>query len=92
MTPRRRLIAGVTVSGTVLCLSLSASAHAPAAQGDGPAQRGAKPLPAQVADLRAKLASGIPSLGGGGEEKSALQNIVQFFSFFNCARPGWKNC
>lgn len=92
MTPRRRLIAGVTVSGAVLCLSLSASAHAPDAQGDGLARRGAKPLPAQVADLRAKLASGILPLGGDGEEKSALQNIVQFFNFFNCARPGWKNC
>jgi hypothetical protein len=89
MARKRRLIAGVTASGAVLCLTLSASGHTLNPSGD---LRGPEPLPSRVDSLRAKLIAGIPPPGSDAEEKATLQNIVQFFNFFNCSRPGWKNC
>ncbi len=91
MKRKGRLIAGATVSGAVLCLNLSASGHTLDGK-DTAVLLGEKTLPSRIEDLRKKLNSGISLLTNDGKEKTAVENIVQFFNFFNCHRGRWKNC
>lgn len=90
MTHNRRLVAGFTASGAVLCLTLSADGHG---AGQHIARGLEQSVPSRVESLREKLNAGFPQFGSGaGNEK--IQNIVQFFNFNNtkCVRPGFRNC
>jgi hypothetical protein len=87
---RHRLVAGATASGAVLWLTLSANGHSLEQQSVSvPSEE--RILPQRVDDLRKKLRAELPELGSG-KGSGAVQNIVQFFNFLNCSRPGWRNC
>lgn len=84
---KRRLVAGFTASGTVLCLTLSADGHG----ADQHITRGLdQSVPSRVESLREKLNAGFPQFGSGAGSEQ-IQNIVQFFNFSNC-RSKSKNC
>jgi hypothetical protein len=89
MLERQKLIAAVTASGAMLLLSVSADGHANSQQGVEP-----NPFPEllslRVEQLRAKLQQTTP--GDTEATPGKLDNIVQFFNFYNCMRPGWRNC
>ena len=89
MSSKRKLLAAVTASGAVLCLSVSAdsSVYSPATQSINPFP---ELLSLRVEQLREKLRSTSPSDDGAANDK--IDNIVQFFNFYNCMRPGWRNC
>jgi hypothetical protein len=89
MTSKRKLLAAVTASGAVLCLSVSAdsSVYSPAIESINPFP---ELLSLRVEQLREKLRSTSPSDDGATNGK--IDNIVQFFNFYNCLRPGWRNC
>jgi hypothetical protein len=90
MRHKGRLVAAVTASGAILCLTLSASGRSVDGQSNPNLSR-EKPLSLRVEDLREKLRAGFPALGREpGQQK--IDNVVQFFNFLNCHRPGWKNC
>ena len=92
MRRKRQLVAGVTVTGAVLCLTLSAGANTSAPQNDLTLEAH-KPLAARVEDLREKLNAGLPQFKKKPGQNRAIENIVQFFKFLNCSRPdGWHNC
>jgi hypothetical protein len=85
---KRRLVAGFTASGTVLCLTLSADGHG----ADQRITRGLEhSVPSRVESLREKLNAGFPQFGRGADN-GQIRNIVQFFNFSNCARTKSKNC
>lgn len=78
MTRKRQLVAGVTASGALLCLTLSADG---ATIAQNTATNNARALALRVQDLRDKLHSGFPENDARGKE---IKNIVQFFNFNNC--------
>jgi hypothetical protein len=89
MKSKRRLLAAVTASGAVLFLSVSADSSVYPLSADS-----ANPFPEllslRVERLREKLRLISPSDNGATNGK--IDNIVQFFNFYNCMRPGWRNC
>jgi hypothetical protein len=86
-----KLLAAITASGAVLCLNIPAQAHLSSHQDEPSIESESRPLSLQVEQLQEKLRSSAPD---PGEESGAsrIKNIVQFFNFFNCFRPGWRNC
>jgi hypothetical protein len=91
MKSHRKLLAAITASGAVLCLSVSADSSTSLGNNDAP-----NPFPEllslRVEQLREKLRLVSPidnSLNATGKK---IDNIVQFFNFYNCMRPGWRNC
>jgi hypothetical protein len=90
MKSKRRLLAAVTASGAVLCLSVSSDsyAHVPAIEPS------ANPYPEllslRVEQLKEKLRTISPNPEGTTNGK--IKNIVQFFNFYNCMRGAWRNC
>jgi hypothetical protein len=89
MKSKRKLLAAVTASGAVLCLSFSAdgSVYPPGAESTN---RFPELLSLRVEQLREKLRFISPS--DNDETNGKIDNIVQFFNFYNCMRPGWRNC
>jgi hypothetical protein len=83
MKSRRRLLAAVTASGAVLCLSVSAdgSVYRDAAESTNPFP---EQLSLRVERLREKLRATSP--GGHDVTSGKIDNIVQFFNFNNCMR------
>jgi hypothetical protein len=88
MTSKPRLVAAITASGAILCLSVSAQGHNASNQGPQLIEPEKKSLSARVEQLREKLLTSSPVFGRDSAEER-IDNIVQFF---NCMRPGWKNC
>jgi hypothetical protein len=88
MALKGKLLAGVTVSGLVLCLSMSARSHVTESSSLDPTAE-PRPVSARADQLREKLRATKPASSG---EENAIRNVVQFFNFFNCFRPGWRNC
>lgn len=93
MQQKQRLLAAVTASGALLCLSVSADG------GVSPAATGTtNPFPEllslRVEQLREKLRSISPGADDATSVSRAtkIDNIVQFFNFYNCMRPPWRNC
>ena len=85
---KSKLLAAVTASGAILCLTVSADSR------DEPTDR-ASTLSLRVEQLREKLrSSSFSSFSDSDDDiaKEKIENIVQFFNFFNCFRPGWRNC
>jgi len=85
-----RLLAAITASGAMLCLNLAADARSP-----DPSRTigepGTTPLALRVEQLKAKLRSSAPALEPGASEEQ-IENVVQFYNFFNCFRGAWRNC
>ena len=85
-----RLLAAISASGALLCLNLAADARNPdASQTIGESET--TPLALRVEQLKGKLRSSIPALTPGSS-KERIDNVVQFFNFFNCFRGMWRNC
>jgi hypothetical protein len=94
MTSKQKLLAAVTASGALLCLTVSADGNAPPAV-TGTADRFPELLSLRVEQLREKLRSISPGADGATSTSRAtkIDNIVQFFNFYNCMRPPfWRNC
>jgi hypothetical protein len=93
MKSKRKLLAAVTASGAVLCLSVSAdsSVYPVGAEATNPFP---ELLSLRVEQLKEKLRFISPADGGAanGEIDNKIDNIVQFFNFYNCMRPNWRNC
>jgi len=89
MKSRRKLLAAVTASGAVLCLSVSAdsSVYRDAAE---PTKPPPELLSLRVEHLREKLRATSP--GDHDATSGKINNIVQFFNFNNCMRGSWRNC
>jgi hypothetical protein len=89
MKSKRKLLAAVTASGAVLCLSISADStvYPVGAESTNPFP---ELLSLRVEQLKEKLRVISPVAGGATRDK--IDNIVQFFNFYNCMRPGWRNC
>jgi hypothetical protein len=88
MTQNRRLVAGFTASGAVLCLTLSADGHG----ADQYRARGLEQsVPSRIESLREKLNAGFLQSGSGAGQEQ-IQNIVQFFNFSNCKPTSAKKC
>lgn len=84
----KKLLAAITASGAILSLTFTAESNDPGTR--KPADI-ADPLPRLVDQLRAKLLASAPApQDGTGEQR--IEHVVQFFNFFNCQKPGWKNC
>jgi hypothetical protein len=86
-----KLLAAITASGAILCLSVAADGHEASNQSELTFENERNPLSARVERLREKLRSSSPVLEEGSAQ-GQIGNIVQFFNFFNCSRPGWRNC
>ncbi len=85
---KRRLVAGMTASGAVLCLTLSADGHG----ADQHIARGLEQsVPSRIESLREKLNAGFPQFSNGAGQEQ-IQNIVQFFNFSNCRPTSVKKC
>jgi hypothetical protein len=82
MRSSHKLLAAVTASGVVLCLSVSAPAQQ--AGNQSALMRGSetKPLAARVEQLRQKLRSVSPVFHDDSTE-GRIDNVVQFFNFRN---------
>jgi hypothetical protein len=89
MISKHKLLAAVTASGAVLCLSVSAdsNAYSVGAESTNPSP---ELLSLRVEQLKEKLR--VISPGDSGEAQGKIDNIVQFFNFYNCMRPNWRNC
>jgi hypothetical protein len=89
MNSKRKLLAAVTASGAVLCLSVSAdsSAYPVGTESTNPFP---ELLSLRVEQLKEKLR--VISPGDSGAAHGKIDNIVQFFNFYNCMRPNWRNC
>jgi hypothetical protein len=91
MSSKRKLLAAVTATGAVLCLSVSADSHVypGGAESTNPFP---ELLSLRVEQLREKLRSIAP--GDNAVTNGKIDNIVQFFNFYNCMRPPspWRNC
>jgi hypothetical protein len=89
MKAKRKLLAAVTASGAVLCLSVSADGRVspPGADSTNPFP---ELLSLRVEKLREKLRDISPGVEGATHLK--IDNIVQFFNFNNCMRGAWRNC
>ena len=83
MKSKRKLLAAVTASGAVLCLSVSADSSVYPV-GTEPANPFPELLSLRVEQLKEKLRVISPA--------DKIDNIVQFFNFHNCMRPNWRNC
>jgi hypothetical protein len=86
-----KLLAAITASGAILCLSVATDGHEASNQSELTFENERNPLSARVERLREKLRSSSPVLEEGSVQ-GQIGNIVQFFNFFNCSRPGWRNC
>jgi len=90
MKSKRKLLAAITASGAVLTLSVSADSRV------YPLDAGStNPFPEllslRVEQLKEKLRVILPDDDGATNGK--IENIVQFFNFYNCMRPPyWRNC
>jgi hypothetical protein len=89
MKSKRKLLAAVTASGAVLCLSVSAdsSVYSVGAESTNPFP---ELLSLRVEHLKEKLR--VISPADNGATNGKIDNIVQFFNFYNCMRPGFRNC
>jgi hypothetical protein len=89
MKSKHKLLAAVTASGAVLCLSVSAdsSTYPVGAESTNPFP---ELLSLRVEQLKEKLR--VISPGDSGVAHGKIDNIVQFFNFYNCMRPNWRNC
>jgi hypothetical protein len=90
MGSKNRLLAAVTASGLMLCLNVSTDASVAIKDTDPTIDKG-KSLSFRVNELREKLGTLAPAFEDD-KAGSRIDNIVQFFNFFNCFRPGWRNC
>jgi hypothetical protein len=91
MKSKHKLLAAVTASGAVLCLSVSVDSHGAPQQNLAGRASSTEFLSLNVEQLKNKLRSSSPEFHKdhtGGR----IDNIVQFFNFFNCLGPGWRNC
>ena len=88
MRSKPKLLAAITASGAVLCLSVPAEGHRANNQGELAIESESRPLSMRVEQLQEKLRSSSPAFGEPSAE-GRIDNIVQFF---NCFRPGWRNC
>ena len=73
----------------MLCLSVSAdsSVYPVAAEQTNPFP---ELLSLRVEQLKEKLR--VISPADGAAPGGKIDNIVQFFNFYNCTRPNWRNC
>jgi hypothetical protein len=90
MKAKQRLLAAVTASGAVLCLSISADGYARAPAIEPSTNPYPELLSLRVEQLKEKLRTISPNQEGMANGE--IKNIVQFFNFNNCMRPGWRNC
>jgi hypothetical protein len=86
----KRLLAAVTASVAILWLNVPASGHSAIPPGTPLCKEEAAPLAIRVEHLREKL--GLFNADDAGKGPRRIDNIVQFFNFYNCMRPGWRNC
>ena len=89
MRHKGRLLAAVTASGVMLCLSVSTEA-AKTIKGNTFLDRDTS-LSLKVDGLKQKLRVLDEDFNNDTPDQK-IRNIVQFFNFFNCFRPGWRNC
>jgi hypothetical protein len=89
MKSKRKLLAAVTASGAVLCLSVSADSSVYPV-GTEPTNPFPELLSLRVEQLKEKLR--VISPADNGSPGGKIDNIVQFFNFHNCMRPNWRNC
>jgi hypothetical protein len=87
----RGLIAGVTASGALLYLTGSADSRTEVGPDQDQVHVETISLSLRVEHLREKFRSLAHPIEEGNT-KSQINNVVQFFNFFNCFRPGWRNC
>jgi len=83
MKSTSKLLAAITVSGSVLSLAISAQAHQTANQSEPMRGSETSPLSARVEQLRKKLQAASPVFLDGSAE-GRIDNVVQFFNFGNC--------
>ena len=88
MDSKSRLVAAVTTSGTMLCLTLAPSAGHAAARSDTIPE----PLAQRVQQLTDRVNAAMPvddvSRAKLGREPGRIENVVQFFNFSNSNRRG----
>ena len=90
MNTKRKLLAAVTASGAILWLTVSADSRVDKSSIEA-TDNAAEPLSLRVESLREKLRSSLPVHGKDAKEEK-IENVVQFFNFYNCYKPGWRNC
>jgi hypothetical protein len=93
MKSKQKLLAAVTASGALLCLTVAADGNAPPAASGTP-NRFPELLSLRVEQLKEKLREVSPGFDDETNISRAtkIDNIVQFFNFYNCMRPPWRNC
>jgi hypothetical protein len=81
----RGLVAGISATGALILLtSSSGAARAPGPLPVTPHEPLAA-LPQRVDQMLEKLRSAAPAQAGE-------PRVAQYWNFFNCFRPGWRNC
>ena len=83
MKSTSKLLAAITVSGSVLSLGIPVQAHPTGSQSELMRGSESSPLSARVERLRKKLQSASPIFHEGSAE-GRIDNVVQFFKFSNC--------
>jgi len=83
-----KLLAAITASGAVLYLNVPAQGHRANNQDKLTIESESQRLSERVEQLQEKLRSSFAAFSEPSAE-GRIDNIVQFF---NCLRPGFRNC